>query len=135
VNIVSLDVNYQPNADWLISGHYAGKLVFDDSDKHDDFSNAHLLIGHITRDLTKRVDVGLNLSALLDGNGRSAHFGVGPEIGITLAENVRVGLGNNFQGFTDRDLTEEQYTQHGVYLALRLKWDEQLFQRHKEGDK
>jgi hypothetical protein len=135
VNIVSFDVNCQPSADWLISGHYAGKLVFDDSNKNDDFSTAHLLIGHITRDLGKRFDVGLNVSALLDGNGRSAEIGIGPEIGFTLADNLRVGVGYNFRGFTDQDLTEEEYTQHGVYLALRLKFDEQVFNRRKRDEK
>jgi opacity protein-like surface antigen len=132
VNIISLDVNCQPDPKWQLSGHYAGKLVLDNSDAHDDVSHAHLLIGRMVRDLTSKVDIGVNLSTLIDGNGRSLQYGVGPEVGVTLAENLRLGLGYNFSGFTDEDLTEEEYTQHGFYIALRLKFDEQLFHRRKE---
>lgn len=131
VNIISLDVNCQPAQDWQISGHYAGKLVFDDSDKHDDWSHAHLLIGRVVKDINDRIDVGLNVSGLFDGNG-GVQYGVGPEVGVTLAENLRLGIGYNFSGFNDCDLSQEEYTQHGFYIALRLKFDEAIFHRRKE---
>lgn len=131
VNILSLDVNCQPSADWQLSGHYAGKLAYEDSNGRSDVTSAHLLAGHFTWDLTKRIDVGVGVNALLSGDG-SAQFGFGPEIGVTLAENLRAGLGYNFAGFRDDDLTREQYTARGFYVALRLKFDEQLFNRRKK---
>jgi uncharacterized repeat protein (TIGR01451 family) len=135
VHIVSLDVNCQPNADWVLGAHYAGKIAFEDSNGRADTSTAHLVVGHITRDLTKRLDVGVNASAIVSGDGRSVQYGIGPEIGFTLANNLRVGLGYNLTGFRDEDLTQEQYTTRGFYLALRMKFDEGLFQRRKEDEK
>jgi hypothetical protein len=134
VNIVSLDVNYQPEADWQMSGHYAGKLAFDDSSDHNDMTSAHLVIGRFSHDLTKRLDIGFGASALVSPNGRSLQYGIGPELGFTLTDNLRVAVGYNLRGFTDQDLTAEQYTAQGVYFALRLKFDEALFRRRKDGD-
>lgn len=129
VNILSLDLNAQPSADFQISTHYAGKLAFEDADS----ATAHLVATHLTYDLTKRFDIGVGGSVLFIGDGDSAQYAVGPEIGVTLMDNLRAAVGYNFSGFSDRDLSEEQYTTHGVYLALRLKFDESLFgARRKE---
>jgi hypothetical protein len=135
VNILSLDVNCQPSADWQLSGHYAGKLVFEDSNNRNDMASAHLLTGHVTRDLTKNLDIGIGINALIDGSNGGVQFGMGPEIGFTVTNNLRAALGYNFSGFSDQDLTAEEYTSHGVYLALRLKFDEALFSRRKEEGK
>ncbi len=133
VHIVSLDVNCQPSTDWILGAHYAGKLGFESSRGRDDTTTAHLVVGHVTRDLTKRLDVGLNASAIFSGDGRSVRYGVGPEIGFTVAENLRVGVGYNFSGFQDDDLTQEQYTSRGFYIALRMKFDESIFHRRRKG--
>ena len=126
VHIVSMDVNFQPNADWVLSGHYAGKVAIEDGD----MSVANLLVGRVAHDLSTRWDIGLNASALVSGNG-GVSYGVGPELGFTVADNLRVGLGYNVFGFTDSDLTEEQYTSRGFYLAMRMKIDESLLPRRK----
>ena len=126
VNILTLDVNCQPNADWQLSGHYAGKLAFDDSNSGNDTTSAHLLAFHFIHDLSSRIDIGLGANALISDDG-SVQYAIGPEIGFTLTDNLRAGLGYNFSGFSDQDLTQEQYTTHGFYLAMRLKFDEQLF--------
>jgi large repetitive protein len=136
VHIVSLDVNCQPSADVQLSGHYAGKLAFDASNGRSDTSSAHLLIGRAVVDLGKRLDVGLNMSAIFSGDGGgSVQYGVGPEIGFTLADNLRVAVGYNFSGYRDDDLTEEQYTSRGFFVALRLKFDETLFQRRRKEER
>ena len=132
VNILSLDVNCQPSANWQLSMHYAGKLTFDDAVTGNDSTSAHLIAGHVVYDLTKRFDVGFGANALVSGDGQSVQYAVGPEIGFTLTDNLRAALGYNFSGFSDRDLTREEYTSRGVYLALRLKFDEALFRRRKD---
>ena len=109
-----------------MSGHYAGKLVLEDFGKDDIFYQAHLISFRATYDVTKRLDLGLNTAVLFSGQWRSLQFALGPEIGFTIKRNLRLGLGYNFTGFRDRDLSAEEYTQQGVYLALRLKFDEEL---------
>ena len=131
VHIVSLDVNFQPTADLTFSGHYAGKLASEDSHVGDGSTSVHLIAGRVLFDITRRWDIGLNVSTLFSEGG--VQYGIGPEIGYTLRDNLRVGVGYNFIGYSDRDLSEEQYTQKGVYLALRWKFDEESFRpRRKE---
>ena len=136
VHTVSLDANFQPSADFILSGHYAGKLAFESSNDRESTSSAHLIASRVTYDLSKRWDIGLNASALVElGGGSGMRYGLGPEIGITLMDNLRLGIGYNFIGFEDRDLSESQYTQKGFYIALRFKFDEELWQRRREGEK
>ncbi len=126
VHILSLDANYQPHRDWQLSGHYAGKLSFDKSNGARDAYHAHLLASRAVYELTERWDAGLVGSALFSGGFRSVQYGFGPEVGFTLRRSARIAIGYNFFGFQDRDLSAENYTQRGVYLALRLKFDESL---------
>jgi uncharacterized repeat protein (TIGR01451 family) len=134
VHIVSLDANFQPHRDWIFSGHYAGKLVFEQDAGHDDVYHAHLLGFRAVYEITERFDIGLNSSVLFNGDLRGAQYAVGPEIGFTIAKNLRFGVGYNVRGFSDRDLSAENYTQQGAYLALRLKFDESLFKFSRKGE-
>lgn len=126
VHIVSLDVNYQPTENWILNGHYAGKLAMDSVPVTDSY-HAHLVGGRAIYEITDRWDVGLNANALFSGKLDSIQYGVGPEIGFTLKKNLRVGVGYNVFGFRDRDLSAENYTDRGVYVHLRLKFDERAF--------
>ena len=135
VNILSADVNCQPDADWLLTFHYAGKIAFEDSSRRSDTAMAHLLATHVTRDINDRFDVGVAANALISGDGKGVQYGVGPEIGFIIAPNTRIAVGYNLLGFSDQDLTQDQYTQHGFYFALRLKFDEQLFGRRRDDER
>jgi hypothetical protein len=126
VSIVSLHANYQPAPEWLLSGHYASKVAFEEISGNDSIYGAHLLAFRVTYDITKRFDIGLNTAVLFSLDPGSVNFAIGPELGFTLHKNLRIGLGYNFAGFRDRDLGAEDYTQRGVYLALRWKFDEEL---------
>jgi hypothetical protein len=138
VHIFSTHVNYQPSRDWILSGHYAGKLVTEDTTGLKSSYDAHLCALRATYDLTKRLDVGLNTSVLFDGGFRSVQFGFGPELGWTFKNNMRVSSGFNLFGFKDRDLTGQDYTNPGFFVSFRFKFDETLFgmgNNLKEGGK
>ncbi len=126
VHILSLHANHQPSAEWTLSAHYAGKLSLDTAPLRSTY-HAHLLAGRAQYELNSRWDVALNVSTLFSERMAGAQFGVGPEIGVTLRRNLRLGIGYNFFGFRDRDLSEQSHTSHGVFIALRLKFDEGLF--------
>ena len=66
--------------------------------------------GRITVDLTDRIDVGLNASALIGGDFESVEYGIGPELGVLITKNLRAGVGYNFFGFRDDDLDDVGYT-------------------------
>ena len=132
VHMLLLDVNFQPAPNWILSGHYGGKLAFEESNGIDGISDAHLLSARVTYDLTRRWDVGLSTRVLFSSRTSAARFGVGPEVGLRLRDSVRIAFGYNIFGFRDRDLSSEEYTDHGIYVALRLMFDESLFGLRKE---
>ena len=127
VNILSLDVNYQPTTDWILSTHYAGKYALENFDEGDQAYHAHLIGGRISYELTRRWDIGLNANTLFSGDLRSQQYGFGPEIGFLVKANLRIAVGYNFLGFRDEDLATDGYTNPGFFINLRLKFDETLF--------
>jgi hypothetical protein len=129
VHMLTGDANYQPTADWVFNLHYAGKLAIEDLGRASLTSHAHLAGTRALYQLTKRWDVGLNGNALFDGDLRSVQFAAGPEVGFTLRANARVGLGFNVIGFRDEDLAEDGFTNPGLFVSLRLKFDEGLLGR------
>jgi uncharacterized repeat protein (TIGR01451 family) len=134
VNMLLLDLNFQPSADWILSGHYGGKLVFENSNGLEDTSDAHLVGFRATYEITRRWDVGFNTSVLFSGKDGSIHYGVGPEVGVTVLKNIRIAVGYNLFGFEDRDLSAEQYTEPGFFVALRMKFDETMFGLGKKSE-
>jgi hypothetical protein len=102
--------------------------------KVDDYANsitssyvAQLIGGRSMWDITSKWDGGVHYYAIF-GGGLSAHQqSIGAELGYIVAKNMWLSLGYNFQGFSDQDLAGEDYTQNGVYLRLRFKFDENVF--------
>ena len=80
----------------------------------------------VTRDLGERFDLGAQGASLRQSGGVAAQSSFGAEAGVRAATDVWVSLGYNWTGFTDRDLAASDYTQRGVYLRLRAKFDESL---------
>jgi hypothetical protein len=60
-----------------------------------------------------------------DGAAESA---VGLEVGYLAWKNLWLSLGYNIKGFNAAELAAEAYTQRGLYLRMRLKFDENLFE-------
>ncbi len=84
-----------------------------------------LLGGEVRHDLTPKVDIGLSSSVLKDHGTGTAEFAVGPSIGFTPAKNVWVSVGYNVFGFEDRDFEAAEYSNQGVFVKLRVKFDQQ----------
>lgn len=133
VHILSLNVNYQPVQDWIFSMHYAGKYVQESSLGIDSSYHSHLINNRVIHEISRVVDIGLNTSVMLEGRSGELVYGLGPEIGFTIKRNLRVGVGFNFFGFHDRDLSQDVNTDPGVYINMKLKFDETLF--GKQNDK
>ena len=127
-HILSAHTNYQPSKPWIWSGQYAVKRVNERfSEGVSDSFTAHLLAGRVTYDITERWDVGGTASMLYSPRGSSKQYGVGVEAGYLVMDNLWVSLGYNFTGFRDDDLVDSNYSQRGVYLRMRFKFDEDLF--------
>jgi hypothetical protein len=137
VHIGSALVNWHPNRRWWVNGRVAAKSRDDKfslaEGGGDDSYSAVLLGSRITYDISQRFDLGAIGSVLTSNTGHAKQYAYGLEAGVATARNLWLSLGYNWSGFSDDDLTGSDYTNGGVYLRLRFKFDENLFRGdHRE---
>ncbi len=125
--IISLRANYHPSRPWWVTGRFASKRVNELLlGTVNDSYNASLIGGRITYDITNRWSIG-GITTLLVGKGGAKQYAYGLEVGYTVMDNLIVGLGYNWRGFRDDDLTGSEYANRGWVLNVRYKFDEDLF--------
>jgi hypothetical protein len=126
-NIISLRTNYHPSRPWWLTGRFAFKRVNEVllGSVNDSYTSA-LFGGRVTYDVTNRWSVGAITTVLLD-KANSRQFAYGVEVGYTVMDNLIVGLGYNWRGFSSTDLSGSDYTNRGWVLNVRYKFDEDLF--------
>jgi hypothetical protein len=126
-NIISVRANYHPSRPWWLTGRFAHKRVNELllGTVNDSYS-ASLIGGRVTYDISNRWSIG-GITTLLVGKGGARQFAYGLEVGYTLMDNLIVGVGYNWRGFRDDDLTGSDYTNRGWVLNVRYKFDEDLF--------
>ncbi len=54
-------------------------------------------------------------------------FAFGPQIGVVPAKGMLVTIGYNIAGFRDEDFSASRYTDKGVFVAVRAKFDADSF--------
>ena len=124
--IASTHLNVQPSRHWLLTGRYAAKWAADRSSGNIESRSFTQLAGaRSTWDMSDRLDLGVQAYRTW-GNG-AAETAVGVEAGYLAWKNLWLSVGYNVKGFSAPDLASEAYTQRGVYLRLRFKFDENLF--------
>jgi hypothetical protein len=71
----------------------------------------------------ERFEIGgrANIRANIDEGTIS--YSIGPEIGFSPADNMVLTVGYNLKGFHDRDFSDAQSTDQGVFASLRMKFD------------
>lgn len=84
-----------------------------------------LLGGETRYDISPKVDIGLAASVLKDYATGTAEYALGPSIGFTPAKNVWVSVGYNVFGFKDHDFEAAEYSDQGLFVKLRVKFDQQ----------
>jgi hypothetical protein len=126
--IGSLHAIYHPSRPWWLSGRLAGKSAREEGISAFGATryNAALLSGRLVYDITENIDLGL-MAAGLFGSGNTRQQAIGLEAGYLVQQNLWLSVGFNARGFFDRDLSGAEYTNSGLYLRLRFKFDEDLF--------
>jgi hypothetical protein len=127
VHIASAHGNYHPSRPWWFTGRIAAKSRTDIglSATGDAKYSAALLSGRGIYDVTENWDLGFMVSTLRGGG--ASQYAYGLEVGYLVRQNLWLSLGYNWRGFSDKDLTASEYTNGGLYLRLRFKFDENLF--------
>lgn len=108
---------------------WAGKVARERADGLTTTSDAQRLQLRLSRDVAKHWDVGLQTGALWSDGFRTRRDGLGGEVGRMLQRDVWLSAGWNRFGYTDADLPADGWTEEGVYLRLRAKFDESVFGR------
>ena len=124
VHSIGVTANWQPRLETVFSGRYAAKVAQDRSGGLDTRSVAQLFAARVTQELKRDWDVGAAVQMLVDGGTRGRQFAAGLEAGYQLRKNVWVSAGYNLLGFREPDLASADATARGVYVRLRMKFDE-----------
>lgn len=121
----NLNANYKLDWKTQLSFQYGAKYVNESIDMND-YSGYTDLMGFEGRyDITKKWDVGLHASLLHSWNANQLDYRSGVSLGHSFVDNVWASLGYNFTGFRDRDFSRANFTNKGIFLKFRVKFDQE----------
>ena len=128
-DIIAGLLNWRPDGRLTLSGRLALKLGRENREGIASSSQAQLIMGRATYDVTSAWDVGLISSLLVADAGAARTYGAGVEVGRLIATNLRLAVGYNLFGYREKDLDSFGYTSRGAYFEFAFKFDETLFGR------
>jgi len=127
-HVVSVHGDYHPSRPLWVTGRLAAKWVRERFDAGLSSTYTALLLGaRAVYDVTEKWNLGVQANILLSPQGGSRQSAVGVEAGYLVRQNLWVTAGYNWTGFSDKELQGAGYTNRGIYVRLRLKFDETLF--------
>jgi len=125
VGIASVHLDYQPIRPLQLRGQVATRLT--DVSDEPRTANASLLALRGTWDFHRLWDGGLIGRTLFTDHARRRQEGLGAEIGFTPLRNLRLAGGYNLFGYAEGDLNGGSRSEHGLYLDVGFKLDEDVF--------
>lgn len=94
----------------------------------DRYSGMSTLYGiDVRRDLTHRFDIGVHGTLMSSLQSNVSDGSIGVDLGVSVAPNMWVSIGYNFQGFEDEDFEASRYTAQGPFIKFRMKADQDTF--------
>lgn len=127
-HIASFHADWHPSRTWWLSGRIAGKRQTNYLKEGASRYSAYMVGARLTHDITERWDASI-MSYGMWSPGSATQYALGVEVGYLITSNLWLSAGYNVRGFRADDLTTGEYTNQGVYLRLRFKFDENLFNR------
>ena len=125
--INNFNATWTPRRGSQIALQYGAKYVRDniESSVYKGFTD---LIGLEARqDVSEYFDIGLHASALRSWQTGARQYQYGVSVGLKLANNSWLSVGYNLRGFVDPDFVDAAYRARGLYLNLRVKFDQDTF--------
>jgi len=116
-------MNTKLNDRWQLSTNLGTKYVKTGLGDQTVSNWTHLVGGETRFDITERIDVGLR-GSFLTNSDIGTSYSWGPSIGVSPLDNVWLSAGYNVEGYKDDDFEGAEYSRKGVYLQLRLKFDQ-----------
>ncbi|MFK3737703.1 hypothetical protein [Massilia sp. TN1-12] len=128
VHTLAANANWQPTRETVFSARYAAKLALERSAGSPSRATGQLLSARVTHQIAADWDVGAVAQVLVSGASKARQFGAGIEAGYQLRTNTWVSAGYNLLGFRERDLAGADATAKGLYVRLRMKFDERTLE-------
>ena len=125
--INNFNANWMPTRQTQIAMQYGAKYVRDSIDGSAYKGFTQLIGLEARQDIGERFDIGLHGGMLHSLQNSARDYQLGVSVGFKLAENSWLSLGYNQRGFVDRDFTGSEYRAEGLYLNLRVKFDQDTF--------
>ena len=125
VTIGSVHLDYQPLRSFQLRGQMATRVADVPADVAT--ANATLFALRGTWDFHHLWDGGLVGRTLFADRGKRRQDGLGAEVGFAPLKNLRLATGYNLLGYADGDLTGGSRSEHGVYLDVGFKLNEDVF--------
>lgn len=119
----NIAVNHMVSDRWQLSANHGIKYVRDNIAGQNLKSTTNLVGAETRFDITEKIDLGLHGSAMINDKGQVS-YSYGPSIGVSPVKNVWVSAGYNVEGFKDDDFEAAEYSEEGLYLKLRVKFDQ-----------
>ena len=120
------------NANWKhrrtqVALQYGAKFVRESLEGHVASGFTDLIGFEARHDLDQKWDIGLHAGLLhsWSTSTRSSHLGL--SVGYRMATNTWVTVGYNHLGFDDKDFAGAEYRARGLFLNLRVKFDQDTF--------
>jgi len=120
----NLAANVMLSNKWQLTANYGVKRVSTELADTKLKTMSHLLGAETRFDITDKIDLGLTGSLMTTSGTGNMQYSYGPSIGVSPVKNVWISAGYNFEGFTDDDFEAAEYTRDGLYLKLRIKFDQ-----------
>ena len=125
--INNFNANWMPTRHTQIAMQYGAKYVRDSIDGISYKGFTQLIGLEARQDIGERFDIGLHGGMLHSFKTSARDYQLGVSVGFKLAENSWLSVGYNQRGFVDRDFIGSEYRAEGLYLNLRVKFDQDTF--------
>lgn len=121
--IVSTEAVWQPVESWTFNAKYAARLTLAG---YSDATFSDVKAVAARHYFWKRFygQAGFRWLEQYDTDTHDLSYGL--EGGFSPMKNVQIGVGYNFEGFLDRSFERGDYWERGVYVRIRVKFDESV---------
>lgn len=129
--ILSAEPTYRIDRRWTLQGKYAGKLSFEGGGPVGLQSYTDLILAGGSFDLAEGWDLTAYTKFLNQYDAGVRSIGAVGSVGYRVCRNVIVSLGYNYARLDDRDLTGESFSGQGPFFGVKVKLDEEIFEREE----
>ncbi|MVQ30320.1 hypothetical protein GON04_12730 [Ramlibacter sp. MAH-25] len=123
----NLNANWKPNRRTQVALQYGAKFVRETLQDQTASGYTDLIGAEARYDVTEKWDIGVHAGMLHAWSTHSVSQHLGLSVGYRMATNTWVSVGYNSLGFDDKDFAGAEYRARGVYVNMRVKFDQDTF--------